>query len=80
MNNPFSTGTENENEFTGGCFYSDHIEKEIDGVEVGESKSIDRAGADIPTSRSRIQYVSGKLNVKFRTKVLDDVLWVKRVK
>lgn len=80
MNNPFITGSKKQGEFTGGGYFSDYIQGELSTLEIGETKMINRCGKNIAATRSMIQYASIKLDIKIKTKVSEDNLWIKRTK
>ena len=79
MENPFEI-EKKETEFSQEGFYSDFVKNQISKANIGDSLIMDLGGKDLPSCRSRIQYVSGKLDVKFRTKFHEGNLWVKRIK
>ena len=78
MSNPFKTNQGKNAEYTGEGFFTDHVKNEISHMAVGDSKQFNKSGADVAACRMTIRHVAG--DNKFKTKVVDNQLWIKRVK
>ena len=60
--------------------FSKHIRDQLDDLDVGESMSLDIGKKSVVITRAIIKTYSSKFNKKFKTKSVNSVLWVLRLK